>query len=196
LGGTQSIQIKQNQFESYEKLLPHLSAWLRADSFSLVAVDGASAAGKTHLATQLLGDLGVRSFELDAHLRTEGPSYPDRVNIGELQSALADARSDGSPILVAGICVLAVLRRAAATPGIHLYIQRLSCNTGMPADADLFDTDCAWFQELSLDLAEEGSKGNRHTQDWIDRQVGTYHKAFSPLQRADIVYRRVEAGAA
>ena len=184
--------MEQSRFESYEELLSHLRARLLKGAFILVAVDGASGAGKSYLAGGLQAELHIRTLELDEHLHDEGDSYPDRVLLSELSAAVEDARREELPIAVVGVCALAALDRAGESPDIHLYIQRLSSTTRMAADIDLFDENCTWFRDLSDDFVEEGSKPRVATQDWIDRQVGTYHKLFRPLQRADIIYCRVE----
>ena len=157
----------------------------------LISIDGASGSGKTTTGDHLASSLGCNHFDLDKNVSGEQPSYLDRVDYGALSEAISGARADATPLIVSGICVLSALDRIGEHADTRVYIRRLSAG-GMPADIDLFDEACPWFTKLSADPAEEGRKPYTYGQDWIDRQVGSYHKGVQPIQNADLIFDRTE----
>ena len=174
------------------ELIEALRARVPTGSSHLVSVDGASGSGKTTTGAHLAEALQGRHIDLDSIVSGVHPSYLDRIDSSGLSDALAAGVKEAVPIVVSGICVLSALRRVDHIGDTRVYIKRMSGNSGMPSDVDLFDASSEWFAKLSHDPIEEGRKPYSYSQDWIDRQVGSYHRAERPLQNAHLVFKRTE----
>lgn len=83
----------------------------------LLAIDGFHGAGKTALACDLATQLAVDVVHLDEYLRRNQGGYVDFLQYQELADALRRR-----PLIVEGVCILAVLRRLDIAPDILIYV--------------------------------------------------------------------------
>ena len=174
------------QVTDYENLVAILKVHLPTTSPWLLGIDGARGARKTTLATQIAKTMGACVVSLDLYLKTEADSYVERVLAGTFSDALKIAREASDRVIVEGICLRAVLQRAAVEPTLMVYVQRLT-KTGIPVDFEFVDDD---LSEAEM-LARIG--GGASAGAALDREIGGYHKRMRPHHTADVIYQWTES---
>src|SRR5262245_61762412 len=118
------------------------------------------APGKTTLAKNLSGALGWRRFELDDFLEKGGPprSYVATLLLADLRAAWTKARSEGSPLIVAGACLREVLDTLQDSASAHVYTKCLSAKRNQWDDGDeieeLESGGLRWIPPLSRSVVE------------------------------------------
>lgn len=130
-----------------------LAARLEDWPTGLFAIDGYPAAGKSTLAKEIAGLLHIPLIHLDDFLvRGEG-GFIEFIKYSELSAAL-----NARPVIVEGVCLLAVAKRLGMAPDVHIYVEDLS-----------------------------GSRGPRAASA-LGAEILTYHQQFRPAETADILY--------
>ncbi len=133
-----------------------LAGWLRKWPTGLFAIDGYHGAGKTTLAHELASQLRIPLINLDDFLLPQKGSFLESLRDSELSTAL-----HARPVLVEGVCLLAVAKYLGIKPDVHVYVQ--GCQPAPRSPRGIGP------------LAEE---------------VLAYHREFKPAETADILYVR------
>ena len=134
-----------------------LASRLRRLPRGLFAIDGYHGAGKSTVARDVAALLGIQCIHLDEFLVEDQGAFLDFLRYPELSVALRPR-----PVIVEGVCLLAVLDRLHIKPDTLVYVQGLepymtkACQTGPVA-----------------------------------AEVLAYHRKFRPAEIADIVYARL-----
>src|ERR1700675_5153879 len=84
---------------------------IRRLSPGLIAVDGYHGAGKSTLTRILSASLGIRCVHLDAFLVPNQGNYVSSLKLSELSATLQE-----HPVLVEGVCLMAVMERLCVKP--------------------------------------------------------------------------------
>lgn len=139
-------------------------------SDTMIAIDGWHGVGKTTLANRVSSILGIRCVHLDDFLLSHRGGFLEFLDYDRLAYALQQR-----PVLVEGVCMLAVLRRLGQAPGVLVYVKG--------------------GEESPLVAARGGAEespahvGNEtHTSSEVFREVLTYHHHYLPLDHAAILY--------
>ncbi|MGF6549364.1 hypothetical protein [Paraburkholderia youngii] len=127
---------------------------LRPPARRLFAIDGYQGTGKTTLAVEISGRLGVPCVHLDEYLNKQKGGFVKFLRYSELSSVLRQR-----PLIVEGVCVLAVLKNLGMTPDVLVYVQSKEPSASTPRGRGL--------------LASE---------------VRTYHRSCKPEAVADVIY--------
>lgn len=127
---------------------------LKASSESLFAIDGYQGTGKTALAANISATLAIPCVHLDDFLIRNRGGFLDFLRYSELYAALCQR-----PLIVEGVCVLAVLHELGIVPDKLVYVQSREPSALTPRGCGL--------------LAAE---------------VQAYHRRFEPAAIADVLY--------
>jgi len=140
-----------------ERSLATLAQQLQPFRGGLIAIDGQHGVGKTTLAKQLGGALGVRCVHLNDHLDRRRGQFVECLRLPELALALRD-----HPVLVEGVCMLAVMRRLEIPYDALVYVQETAPETRGRLD--------------------DGA---------LALEVAAYHRQFHPEDVAKFFYRPI-----
>ncbi len=124
----------------------------------LFTIDGYHGAGKSTIACDVASHLGIPLIHLDNYVLPGKGGFLEFIRYPELSAAL-----HSRPIILEGVCLLAVVKRLGITPDVHIYIQSCSPNT-------------ATLRGMGPLAAE----------------VLAYHQEFKPADNAEILYVRSE----
>lgn len=150
------------EIHSYEALTRQVAGSRQG----LIAIDGYHAAGKSTIAREVAARLRVPCLHLDDFLVRNQGAFLECLRYEQLSLALCQR-----PVIVEGVCMLAVLRRLAVTADLFVYIR--AAERLRPAQAAAM---------ASSDLSD------RPHYTGLSREVADYHRLFEPAQKADIVY--------
>jgi hypothetical protein len=155
-----------------------------------IGVDGLDGIGKSTLARAMAKRLGGSVISLDDYLNKKQNRYVQHIRCNEVDAAIA---TSPSPILIEGVCLLAVARRCDFDLDMLVYVRRLSRNTGIWHDQEwcMAERPAAELkkeeQELRNIFAEEAD-------DLAEKDLGLrgelidYHAEWKPVHRADLVF--------
>ena len=161
-------------------------------------MDGWDGSGKTTIAKELAGRLGLIRYELDDYLHKHSGGFLEHLQYTKLEKNLAEAINNASPILVEGICVLAVLNKVAIMSDVKIYVRRIQksgiwyeglkkLDTSKTAD-EVIEEDkesARRWAELCEDKPSEGTER-------LDYEIIRYHYQYLPHETADLYFNRIE----
>ena len=166
-------------------------------------IDGVEGSGKSTTANELHSAVGWSVLHVDDFLNRDRGSYLPHLRTLSLANCVRESRS---PILVEGVCLLAVAAAAAFKLDVHIYIKRFSeygywldeADCAFQGSAELriaqLEVECAPLVRL---LAEPGA-AEQQDQDTIpelNKEIIRYHGQYQPASSANIIYRRAEPAA-
>src|SRR5262245_34233923 len=93
-----------------------------------IGFDGMDGVGKSTLAREMAQRLGASLISLDDHLVKKQNLYVPHIRCDELEAAISASHS---PILIEGVCLLAVAHRCGFDVDVLIYMRRLSHNSGI-----------------------------------------------------------------
>lgn len=161
----------------YGSLLKRLSG---ASLPIIIALDGFTGSGKSHLAGELQRDLGACVVHTDEYVcgSDESAPYLYRLDYKRLRSDVNRASRNSSMITIEGICLRQVLYRASFSASIFVYVKCLA-NNGL------------WYEKFHL---EDFIAGNEISENRIEphRSDYSYHVIERPHERADIIFQRIQ----
>ncbi len=135
----------------------------------LIAIDGYPGVGKSTVAHELATRLRVQCVHLDDFLLRNRGAFLKYLRYEQLSSALHQR-----PLVVEGVCLLAVLDRLEVIPDVVVYVQALDSTSQQSKNAAIASGDIA-----------RGSSGQG---DGLSQEVAEYHRHFRPVEKADIIY--------
>lgn len=119
---------------SLEELQARLNAVIPKDGRSCIGVDGMDGVGKSTLARAMAKRLGGSVVSLDDHPDKKQNRYTHHIHRNEVKAAIS---ASSSPILIEGVCLLAVAHRCGFNVDVLVYVRRLSRNSGIWHDQEL-----------------------------------------------------------
>jgi hypothetical protein len=122
-------EIKSMQIEpltSQEELYARLDQLLPNGGRLCIGLDGMDGVGKSTLAREMAKRLGGSVISLDDHLVKKQNGYILHIRCDEVKAAISASRS---PILIEGVCLLAVAQRCRFDVDVLVYVRRLSRNS-------------------------------------------------------------------
>lgn len=152
----------------------------RTDAPQIVGVDGFTGSGKSTLSTALVGSLGARLLSCDEYVdrSVKEESYCAMLRRADLIYDFRQALESHSTVILDAVCLREVVRYLEVNPHSFVYVKRVS-QAGV------------WNDGLDLDDFKEATEGSFRGK-WIEREVFRYHLDHHPLERADILFERVE----
>jgi len=165
-----------------------------------IVVDGADGSGKSTLAHEITVKLSLSHINLDDYLEKNRGFFVDYIKYGLLKKTIEDA---SNPIILEGVCALAIAKKLQVNCDLHIYIKRMS-HYGFWNDSDLYDVDDdveAFIAKKNTEhrkfceiMAQtEGEKFDPEDTNIpkLTEELIRYHYEFKPHKIADIIYERV-----
>jgi hypothetical protein len=145
----------------------------------IVSIDGFMGSGKTNLSFEFAAHLNGFRVGLDSYVDRDiaASDYLEKLKLRHLARDLNNLQMRFSCVVVEGIRVLEALERAGCIASTRVYVKRLS-SVGI------------WHDGLHLSDFEDGSNV---PEDWLPRDVLTYHVRHRPHLNAHVIYERHEA---
>lgn len=150
-----------------------------------IGVDGTDGAGKSQLAREVAGLLGIPHLNLDDFLEKNQGGFVDYIKYGELRTRVAAEES----FLVEGVCLLQVLSKAELQIDALVYVKRY--HLGCWSD----ERECELEEPLEEFLRRERELLARIAQHPVENfglgeEIIRYHHQHRPHANAAVVYRR------
>jgi hypothetical protein len=164
-----------------------------------IGIDGMDGIGKTFLAHQLATLLGATVISLDDYLDRDRRAYVPHIRCREVTAAI-EARS-GLVVIVEGVCLRAVAERCGFTINVHIYVRRVSKESGLWHDEDicLAETPLDELKQHQRELRRWGAVvSGREDVDQAEKETGLsdelieYHARWRPVQSANVVFTIAE----
>lgn len=171
---------------------------LKTENFSLIGIDGKNGSGKTKLASQLASELGYRHINLDSKLHKNRGNFINNIKYDEL---LAELKDLDRPVIIEGVCLLAVLENLYKRLDMLIYVKLVEDN-GKWAD----ENECDVHGDLDEFIAKLKDESETLMKEWarikgkefdtiegvipeLEEEVIRYHHKYKPHVIADIVYK-------
>jgi hypothetical protein len=146
-----------------------LASCLARSRGGLIAIDGYPGAGKSTVAREVAARLGVQCVHLDDFLLRNRGSFLKCLKYAELAASL-----HSRPLVVEGVCLLAVLDRIGVIPDVVVYVRAVDATNQRSKNAGIVKGGTA--------RSSPGREGG------LAEEVADYHRDFRPIAKADIIY--------
>lgn len=158
-----------------------------------IGFDGMDGVGKSTLAREMAKRVGGSVISLDDHLVKKQNGYVPHIRCDELKAAISVARP---PILIEGVCLLAVARRCGFDVDVLVYLRRLSRNSQIWHDQELCMAELPTEELKRKERDLRGALSTAEKPDGVsdDEYLGLtaelidYHAHWRPVQSADFVF--------
>jgi hypothetical protein len=158
-----------------------------------IGFDGMDGVGKSTLAREMAERLGLSVISLDTYLVEKQNGYVPHIRCDELKAAISVCRS---PILIEGVCLLAVARRCGFDVDFLVYVRRLSGNSGIWHEQELCMAELPADEVKRKERDLRGALSTTEKPDSVsdDEYLGLtaelidYHAQWRPVQSADLVF--------
>ena len=130
---------------------------------------------------------------IDEHLDRNQNAYIHHVRCDELIKVIATSQS---PILIEGVCLLAVAQRCGFRLDAHVYVRRLSKNSLIWHDEEmcLAEIDAEELKRDEREMLKAAGKLIGEVDGLSEEELGLrgelidYHARWKPVQLADVVF--------
>ena len=174
-------------------------ALLKEPGLRLIGIDGVDGSGKSTLAISLSTELGFRHINIDNHTDEYFGQYVPHVRYDELERKIDEAEG---PIIIEGVCLLAVLGRLHRNLDILIYVKRIfsygrwrdeeKCDVNEDIN-HFINTKKEELRKFEFAVAHiEGKEVPDISDDKLDEEIIRYHCLYRPHEKADIIYKRIE----
>jgi len=186
--------MENETLSSQEELYARIDALLPSSGRGVcIGLDGLDGVGKSTLAREIANRLGGSLISLDDHLVKKQNGYTLHIRCDELKALISASRS---PILIEGVCLLAVARRCGFDVDLLVYVRRLSHNSGIWHDQELCmaEKSADELKQEARELRKAFSTTEKPDSVADDDDLGLtgelidYHAQWKPVQRADLVF--------
>ncbi|NUU38177.1 hypothetical protein [Pseudomonas sp. C2B4] len=156
---------------------------IRAMRAVRIGIDGIDGAGKSTLAQEISGSLGLPCISLDSFLLKKMGGYVEYIDYSKLKATLEKLEG----YIVEGVCLRQVLRRIQLAPAVNIYIKRVQHEF--------------WSDEAQLDISEPVDAVLSRAREiasmfssspvsdlGLVEEVIRYHAEFRPHDHADVTY--------
>jgi hypothetical protein len=179
---------KENQpmetLRSQEELHVRLHDLLPSDRCVCIGLDGLDGVGKSTLAREMAKRLEGSVISLDDHLVKKQNGYIAHIRCNDLKAVIAASRS---PILIEGVCLLAVANRCGFDVDVLVYVRRLSHNSGIWHEQELCRAEKPADKLKQEEREFRNALSTSEKRDSIAELID-YHALWKPVQRADLVF--------
>ena len=169
------------EVESLDELVTSIESVRASKRVRLIGMDGEDGVGKTTLATELGPRLNAKTVHMDCFLEKDKGGYTNHVDVTCLATALDGALAWPGPILVEGVCLLAVLKRIHRRPDALIYVRQIAWHGH-------------WYNKAFLDPdpddGDPEERARKENAPSLRTEVIKYHRTFRPISLADIVFNR------
>ena len=174
--------------EDVADLVKALSPLVRPNRTLVVGIDGASGSGKSSLALDLSTRLAGKVFHIDDYVERKRGEYLKRIDYESAGNDIGQFMSENIQLVVIeGVCLLNILETLRVEPHKVIYVKRVA-RDGYWYDYRLSDPEFSLEESLHYVDRSENVPGIGN----LDREITTYHHQYSPLEKADFIFRRVQ----
>lgn len=181
--------------------ITQISTRLKSGKFRLIGIDGKEGSGKSTLASQLVKIFGFCHINLDLYLDKNRGGFVEHIRYDLLQ---AELKYLTKPIIIEGVCLLAVLQKLNRVHDMLIYVKRM-------------DDKNTWDDESECDVHGDIEQFISNRKDWflsimkekakikdeffnpvngnipeLNEEIIRYHFKFKPHLNADIIYKRLD----
>lgn len=186
--------------EAYE--IKEIIDSLNSRKVSVIGIDGQKDSGKSTLASELASELGYIHINLDddEYREKNRGQFVPFVKYDKVREKIENAKNT---IILDGVCLLAVCERLSITPGLFIYVKRMT-NFGTWRDEGKCDVtgdieefiarekeDDRKFMEEVARIEDRVFDTNKWVFSDLVEEIMRYHHKFKPHKKADIMYKRV-----
>jgi adenylate kinase family enzyme len=163
-----------------------------------IGIDGMDGVGKTRLAQNLATRLGATVISLDDHVAKKRGMYVPYIRCQEVTAAI---EAGSRLVVVEGVCLRAVAECCAFTIDVHIYVKRVSRDTGLWNDAELClaETPVDDLKQHERELRRWGAViSGREDVERAEKETGLrdelveYHARWRPVQSANVLFTIAE----
>ena len=178
---------------------------LKSRDFRLIAIDGVDGSGKSRLASKLANKLGYVHINLDDYLEKHRGGFLGHIKYELLKIKMENIKL---PVIIEGVCLLAVLRNLKKDPDLLIYIKRMSDDgwwrdeaiCEVSEDIDEFvskeENDLKKFCELEAKMEGKKLDPEECKIPELREEIIRYHYEFRPHKKANIVFNLLTANKA
>jgi len=178
-------------FRSPEELCARLADLLPKGAHFCIGIDGMDGVGKSTLAREMVTRLGGSVISLDDHLTKKQNGYVLHIRRDEVNAALS---ASTSPIIIEGVCLLAVAHRCGFDVDVLVYVRRISRNS------DIWHEEEECMAQRPADELKEKARALRNAFLMADDsniaaddlglmgELIDYHAQWRPVERADFLF--------
>ncbi len=168
-----------------DSILEALGLLIAAKESVLIGIDGINGSGKTSLAKKLASKLDASRLSLDDFIQNGDEEYSERINRYGVKKAIQN--SNDSPLIVEGICLLAIAEQCDFSLDRHIYIkpyeQDDENNSIMSGSVEAIESKKREDDMAYLKLTGKKSPAG----SYLGVTLAKYHRVFCPLQKADYI---------
>ncbi|MET4297063.1 hypothetical protein ABIB06_007650 [Bradyrhizobium sp. LB8.2] len=158
-----------------------------------IGIDGMDGVGKSTLAREMAKRLGGGVISLDDHLVKKQNGYILHIRCSDLKAAIS---ASCSPILIEGVCLLAVARRCGFDVNVLVHVRRLRNNSGIWHNEELCMAEkfAGELKQREREFRKAFSTPKKPDDSGAEDDLGLigefidYHAHWKPVQRADLVF--------
>jgi AAA+ ATPase superfamily predicted ATPase len=150
-----------------------------------ILIDGADGSGKSTLAEKIADELNSIHINLDDYLKEGCDSFLDHISYDLLKLKIEDS---SFPIIIEGVCVLAVALKLHIKFDLHVYVKKV-LNNGSWQDHDQWDVDDP-DSFIAQQVAEQLEVWGKFSYPKCTEELIRYHYKFKPHENADFIYER------
>ena len=147
----------------------------------LIGIDGMDGAGKSTLAKDLSCQLGYAHINLDDYLEKNRGQFVEYVEYDQVKGEIDKAKK---PVIIEGVCLLAVIENLSDSLDILIYVKRVS-DYGMWYDKE----DCEVDEDIDEFIIRKKSGGSIPA---LTEEIIRYHYKYKPYEKAGIIYKRID----
>jgi len=172
---------------------------LKTTGIYLIGIDGRDGSGNSKLASLISQELGCPHVNIDDLVDKNCGQYVNYIHYDRLLMELDDAKG---PMIIEGVCLLAVLERMDRNLDMLIYIKRVS-GYGMWRDEDDYNIsedidhfmnkkkeEFQKFVEIDAYIEGEDTSGVSNFPRFTE-EIIRYHHKYRPHEKADIIYKRI-----
>ena len=174
---------------------------MKTANLRIVGIDGVDGSGKSTLAEVLSQELDYIHLNVDDYLEENRGHFVKCVKYEAVQSQVDQAKK---PVIIEGVCLLAVFQRLQRKPDMFIYVKRVSDDDRWrdKDDCDVTENIDKFMEKKKGDLQKflwaeasiEGRDFNAKDHEFpsLDEEIIRYHHKFKPHKKADIIYKRID----
>jgi hypothetical protein len=160
----------------------------------VIGIDGIDGAGKSTLAKSLCELIGGTVLSVDGFVAENQGGYVPHLNVQSLKRSVGECRR---PLIVEGVCLLAVLKAVSVKADVLIYVKRLGGFYDPDAHPDepveelvrRFVEQHRDFVVIDAELSGDPAPDPASIQ-WspLREEIVRYHAEYRPSQHAAIVW--------
>ena len=155
---------------------------------ALIALDGCPNAGKTKLMKDLASQLSCGFVDVDDYVSRGQGRYVAALRLTDLEAAIARSLVTSPAVVLAGVCMQAVLERLGRSAAFNVYVQR-DAPLGPPYDYEILA-----LEDAPIDVDVETEEVDTEDLGALCREVCRYHARYRPRHNSDAVYSWIDHG--